>query len=62
MSTAMVTQVDESVGRVVQALKEKDMLDNSIIVFIADNGGATHGYNGNVASNWPLRGVSTLKT
>lgn len=53
---AMLTLLDESVGRVVAALKDKGMLDNSIIIFSTDNGGATDGYNGNVASNWPLRG------
>lgn len=56
----MVTKLDESVGRVVEALKNNDMLDNSIILFLTDNGGATHGFNGNVASNYPLRGVSSI--
>nr|CAD7439586.1 unnamed protein product [Timema bartmani] len=53
----MVSKLDESVGMVVSALKEKGMLDNSVIVFSTDNGGPTNGFDNNVASNWPLRGV-----
>jgi arylsulfatase A-like enzyme len=37
----MITALDDQVGRIVAALKEKKMLDNTIIVFSADNGGAT---------------------
>lgn len=55
----MVSKLDESVGKVVKALSEKDMLQNSIIVFTTDNGGPAAGFNGNAASNWPLRGVGT---
>lgn len=35
---AMVDQVDQNVGRVIAALKETGELDNTIIVFLADNG------------------------
>lgn len=54
---AMLTQVDESVGDLVKALRAKDMLTNTIIVFSTDNGGPAEGFNLNAASNWPLRGV-----
>ncbi|XP_054268843.1 arylsulfatase I-like [Macrosteles quadrilineatus] len=53
---AMVTKVDESVGKVMEAMKSKSMLNNTIILFLSDNGGATNNYNGNAASNWPLKG------
>lgn len=54
---AMVQKLDESVGSVVQTLFEEEMLENSIVIFTTDNGGPAAGFNGNAASNWPLRGV-----
>ena len=53
----MLYKLDESVGRVITALQENDMLKNSIIVFTTDNGGPAAGFNQNAASNWPLKGV-----
>lgn len=55
----MVTAMDEGIGNVTDALRAKGMLDNSVIVFSTDNGGATpdtpgHDYSG--SSNYPLRG------
>jgi hypothetical protein len=49
---AMVLQMDFAVGKVVTALKDNFMYDNSLIILSADNGGITKsgGYN------WPLRG------
>ncbi|XP_049956680.1 arylsulfatase B-like [Schistocerca serialis cubense] len=54
---AMIAKLDESVGRVMTALQDRDMLDNSIVVFISDNGAPTIGTYPNWGSNWPLRGV-----
>lgn len=53
----MLSKLDESVGLVVEALRKKQMLENSIIVFSTDNGGPPSGFNLNAASNWPLRGA-----
>ena len=36
---AMVDRVDQNVGRLVQRLKEQGKLDNTLIMFMADNGG-----------------------
>jgi arylsulfatase A-like enzyme len=38
---AMITDLDTQVGRIVTALKQKNMLDNTLIIFSSDNGGAT---------------------
>lgn len=53
----MLYKLDESVGKVVAALKDAKMLQDSIIVFTTDNGGPAAGFDVNCASNWPLKGV-----
>ena len=57
----MLYKLDESVGKVVQGLKENNMLQDSIIVFTTDNGGPASGFNQNAASNYPLKGVCMIK-
>ncbi|MBB6462381.1 sulfatase [Flammeovirga kamogawensis] len=56
---AMVESVDESLGRVVKALKDKGLYDNTIIVFTSDHGGLSNrGVNNKrelATSNLPLR-------
>ena len=52
----MVLSIDEGVGSLVQALKDVKMIDDTLIVFMSDNGGPTIGNDSNEASNWPLRG------
>ena len=49
---AMVSAVDDGVGRVLDALKEKGLDENTIVVFLSDNGGASN----NASDNGPLRG------
>lgn len=50
---AMVHAVDRGVEGVVNALKETKEFENTLIVFLSDNGGVTrHG-----ANNFPLRGI-----
>ena len=54
---AMLYKMDESVSKIVAALKENNMLQDSVIVFTTDNGGPASGFNQNAASNFPLKGV-----
>ncbi|KAH8401742.1 hypothetical protein KR009_007590 [Drosophila setifemur] len=54
---AMVAKMDESVGLIVDQLRNSNMLENSIIIFSSDNGGPAQGFNLNFASNYPLKGV-----
>ncbi|XP_064490369.1 arylsulfatase B-like [Ornithodoros turicata] len=53
----MVGALDNCVGQVFSALHAARMLEDSIVVFTTDNGGAAGGVDGSVGSNWPLRGT-----
>lgn len=58
---AMVSFLDDSIGRVVQAINEADLLKNSVIIFMADNGSPVVDVFANWGSNWPFRGVSYMQ-
>jgi len=48
---AMVTCMDNAIGRIVRTLQEKGMKRNTLIIFCSDNGGVN-----SAGSNGPLRG------
>jgi len=50
----MVQSVDESVGRVMKKLKELGVADNTVVIFMSDNGGLSTS-EGSPTSNVPLR-------
>lgn len=56
---AMIQSVDESLGRVIRALKEAGIYDKTAIIFTSDNGGLSNKGVGNkrklATSNLPLR-------
>ncbi|GAU88072.1 hypothetical protein RvY_00835 [Ramazzottius varieornatus] len=57
---AVIQSLDDSFRRLVEALTNKGIINNTIIVFLSDNGApipqtATHLRGSNHGSNWPLR-------
>ncbi len=52
---AMVETMDTAVGRVIDKLKQLGLYDNTVICFMADNGGLSTS-EGSPTSNLPLRG------
>ncbi|GFT42622.1 arylsulfatase B [Nephila pilipes] len=56
----MAASMDESVGKVFEALHNKDMLSNTILVFVSDNGGESNRTANGYSSNYPLRGQKFL--
>ncbi|XP_025194249.1 arylsulfatase B-like isoform X2 [Melanaphis sacchari] len=55
----MLTSLDDSVRKIIESLDENEMLKDSIVVFMSDNGAPTDdplwGHE-NFGSNWPLKG------
>ena len=66
---AMISAIDDGVGKIVEALKKNDLLHNTMIIFISDNGAPLRidmRENGPVISGWdgslndPLTGEKDL--
>ena len=49
---AMTIALDDGVGQVLQALRSQNLLDNTLIFFLSDNGAPLNSFQ----SNYPLRG------
>ncbi|WP_182867164.1 arylsulfatase [Rhodopirellula sp. JC639] len=51
---AMIEEVDKNIGKLVDALRQRSQLDNTLILFLSDNGGnAEAGINGKYAGDSP---------
>lgn len=55
--SAMMTSLDDNVGRVLEAIKQNQLDEHTLIIFVNDNGGATV----NSSDNGPLRGMKGSK-
>ena len=51
---SMIHSMDENIGRILQALKEAGVEENTLVVFLSDNGGKP---NNNASINDPFRGA-----
>ena len=51
---AQLKHIDTGVGEILQCLRDNDLLNNTLVIFTSDNGGAT-----GVTTNTPLRGGKT---
>ena len=54
MYAAVVDAMDQSIGKVLDTLDEEKISENTIVLFMSDNGGAAYSVGG--ADNAPLRG------
>uniref|UniRef100_A0A1A9UM25 Sulfatase N-terminal domain-containing protein n=1 Tax=Glossina austeni TaxID=7395 RepID=A0A1A9UM25_GLOAU len=54
--TGMISRLDESVSKTMEALAKKGILDNTIVLSYSDNGAPTVGLYVNTDSNYPFRG------
>jgi len=50
---AMIKQLDDNIGRLMNELSDLELLDNTLVIFLSDNGGATYTLT---TDNGPLRG------
>jgi len=53
---AMVAHVDGQVGRIVDALRARQIFDSTILFFSSDNGGPIYQDGAAGSNNWPLKG------
>jgi arylsulfatase A-like enzyme len=54
--SAMVHSLDESVGRIVERLESRGLVERTVVVFVSDNGGHVGKFEGQPATdNYPLR-------
>lgn len=65
---AMVDNMDQGIGRIVAALEDNEALDNTIVIYLQDNGGCAEGYgrnsNADKAANFDFKpfGPDDLQT
>jgi len=56
---AMVYRLDQNVGKIVKAIEDEGLEDNTFVIFLSDNGGPSVDPISNGSINAPLRGQKT---
>lgn len=62
MALAMISAVDDGVGQLIKKLKEKGILENTLIIFLSDNGAPLRKAAWNGSLNTPLLGEKGMLT
>lgn len=57
---AMIDNMDRGIGRIVDALKQIDQFDNTLIFFLQDNGGCAEGMGRKDNEKWHLEGIEPM--
>lgn len=57
---AMVDNMDQGIGRIIESLKQTDQFENTLICFLQDNGGCAENYGRSGGPNGPRSPVPTL--
>ncbi|MBN3584182.1 sulfatase [Algoriphagus aestuarii] len=52
---ALVESVDQNVGKVMEALVELGLRENTLVIFSSDNGGLIGNYDNPITNNYPLK-------
>ncbi|KGE13730.1 sulfatase-like hydrolase/transferase [Sphingobacterium deserti] len=56
---ALVSHLDEGVGAIVQAMEEQAITDETVLIFVSDNGGSREAKLQQLVQNGPLRGMKS---
>jgi arylsulfatase A-like enzyme len=57
---AMVEQMDAGVGKIISYLKEKGQLDNTLVIFLSDNGASPEGHLNNTVERMNIPWTTSL--
>ena len=57
---AMIDQMDQGIGRIVDAVRQRGQLDNTLIMFLQDNGGCAEACGRNMQGNSTRASAPTL--
>ena len=57
---AMIDNMDQGIGRIVATLEQNGQLDNTLIMFLQDNGGCDEGLGRSANKSWELDGVKPM--
>ena len=52
---ALVESVDQNVGKVMEALDQMGLRENTLVIFTSDNGGLIGNYDNPITNNYPLK-------